>query len=259
MSDGVDSPKDIVEDAKNKGLSFVAITDHDCLLGIDEALETGRKIGQKVITGIEFDIEYKSTVHMLGLNFDPENKALIELVEAADKRRLVRNRAIFEKLRNAGYDIEKLIVKEQGSVTRLHIANALVEGGFAKSRAEAFRDFMDEGAAGYVYSKKTDMETAIKTVHAAGGICVLAHPCKLRCDARELIAKMADMGLDGIEVFYPTATSGQKVEFLSLARQYGLIVTSGSDYHGKNRDCVLGDGFEKSDALKDIYKMFGGR
>ena len=105
-----------------------------------------------------------------------------------------------------------------------------------------------------MHSRRIEPEAAIELIHRAGGLAVLAHPCKMNCDIHSLVDRLAKAGLDGIEAFYPTATPGQKAVHLSLARQYGLLVSCGSDFHGENRAVSLGDAWEDDPALIPIYE-----
>lgn len=241
VSDGTDSPAELVKKAKAAGLELVALTDHDTTAGVPEAVATGEEIGMRVLPGIEYDVEFDGVLHMLGLNIDITNGALIAAEERARVRREERNAEALRRLKAAGMDAAPYMEHGSVMVTRMHLARAIVKAGAAKTTNEAFEKYLRRGCVGNVPCTRPDYGTLIDIIHGAGGIAVLAHPCKLTCDVHPLIADMAARGLDGLEVFYPTATPGQVSLFSSLASQYGLLMTGGSDYHGEGRNVRLGD------------------
>lgn len=252
-SDGTLAPAALVAAAKEAGVKRLALTDHDCILGLGEAAEAGKRLGIRVIPGLEIDTEYPDKLHLLGLGIDPQNEALRVFAVRNVLRRKNRNSAMIEKLEQAGIHIRPYLRQGRGSSTRLHLALALVEGGYAKSVGAAFGDYLLQGKVGYVSSPRIQPEDAIGLVHQAGGLAVLAHPCKMDCDIHSLVNRLARAGLDGIEAFYPAATPGQRAAHVSLARQYGLLVSCGSDFHGGNRPGTLGDAWSDDPALEPIY------
>jgi len=132
--------------------------------------------------------------------------------------------------------MERYMKREKGSVSRLHIAKSLVEAGHAADIRDAFRRFLSPGTPGYYTEPRFTPREAIEFIRAAEGIPVLAHPCQLRDDPHRVVRQLADWGVGGLEAYYPASTQGQTELFVSLARQYGLLVTCGSDFHGKNRE-----------------------
>ena len=254
LSDGTLMPKALVAAAKAAGLGLMALTDHDCILGLVEAMEAGRELGVKVIPGLEIDTEHPAKLHMLGLDIDPANAELAVFAQENVLRRSRRGSAMVAQLEAAGVHILPHMPQSRGAMTRLHVAVALVAGGYAQSVNEAFQNYLRPGQAGYVHSRRIEPEAAIELIHRAGGLAVLAHPCKMNCDIHSLVDRLAKAGLDGIEAFYPTATPGQKAVHLSLARQYCLLVSCGSDFHGENRAVSLGDAWEDDPALIPIYE-----
>lgn len=254
LSDGTLPPKALVAAAKAAGLAMMSLTDHDCILGMAEAMEAGKELGVKVIPGLEIDTEHPAKLHMLGLGIDPVNAEMAAFAEQNVLRRNRRNNAMVEQLEAAGVHILPHMLQSRGAMTRLHVAVALVAGGYAQNINEAFQNYLRPGQAGYVHSPRIEPEAAIALIHRAGGLAVLAHPCKMNCDMHSLVDRLAEAGMDGIEAFYPTATPGQKEGHLSLARQYGLLVSCGSDFHGENRAVSLGDAWEDHPALAPIYE-----
>ena len=150
-------------------------------------------------------------------------------------------------------DVRPFFPAQHGTPTRLHVALALVAGGFAPTIGEAFRNYLFRGTPGYVETKRILPEDAIALIHQAGGLAVLAHPCKVKADVAALVARLHPAGLDGLEAFYPTATPGQRDTYISMARQYGMLLTCGSDFHGDNRpDNVLGSTWQDTPLLAPI-------
>ena len=144
---------------------------------------------------------------------------------------------IFE-LRALGYDVSQSELSCRGTMTRLTIANLLVKNGFATDRSDAFKRLIGAGKPAYADFERIDSEEAIRLINGAGGISVIAHPCKMHGNPHAAIAKLANAGLWGVEAFYPSSTQGQKELFISIAAQNGLRTTCGSDFHGANRPNV---------------------
>ena len=254
-SDGTLSPREVVAAAREAGVALLALTDHDCTLGVAEALEAGKALGIRVIPGMELDTEFPTELHMLGLHIDPANEELQAFMAENTRRRQARNEAILQKLAEAGADVRPFLPRLSGNPTRLHVALALVQGGYAQSIGQAFQAYLNRGMPGYVDTRRISPEDAIGLIHRAGGLAVLAHPCKLKADVPALVARLAGAGLDGIEAYYPTATPGQRAEALALARQHGLLVSCGSDFHGANRPAnALGCAWAPDAALEPIYE-----
>lgn len=256
-SDGTASPAEIVREAQRLGLAMVAITDHDTADGVNEALAEGERIGMKVIPGVEFDVDYDVTVHILGLGIDVNAPKLQEAVRESARKRDIRNRVMIEKLRALGMDISMEDVHSVGLKTRLHIAEALVRKGYAATWGEAFDKYMLKGRPAFVRAENLPIRETVEVIHKAGGIAVLAHPCQIRGDKHKAILAAVEGGIDGIEAYYPGTTDGERVLYLSLAAQYGLLVSSGSDHHGANRPAAtLGCAFQDVEVLRPIFERF---
>lgn len=257
MSDGTEFPKDIVYTAKNSGVNLIALTDHDTLDGVSEAQKAGKECGVCVISGVEIDTEFDCELHIIGLSIDINNKDMVSLLEQARVQRNLRNERIVKKLENANIPVSKYLdLSKEGTVTRLNIAKAIMEFGLATTFSEAFEKYLNKGTVGYVFNERTDKLKAIEVIHKAGGFAVLAHPCKLKCDENALISTLKSNGLDALEVYYPTATEGQVEQMLSLAKRYSLFVSSGSDFHGKNRKkATLGCAYRDVDCLNEFADM----
>jgi hypothetical protein len=236
-SDGVCSPKEIIEKAHQLGLHVIAITDHDCVKGCRQGQYYANKYGIELIPGVEISTYYKDyEVHILAYFIDVKNRKLKNMLGFLQTGRYRRAEEILKKLNKFGItmnikDIYKQSAKT-GVIGRPHIANAMVEAGYIKDYNDAFSNYIGNESPAYVPKPSYTPEEVINIIHNAEGAAILAHPGILNNDF--LIPDLIDMGLDGIEAFYPLHSSGQRDTYLMLAEKYNLLVTGGSDFHGIN-------------------------
>lgn len=240
-SDGTYTPRELVNYAKEKGLSLIAITDHDTIDGVDEALDEGSKLGIEVIPGIEIGAIFRGEMHLLGYFKSDNYKNINLLLNRLKRAREDRNIKIINKLNELGFDISINEVKtfSRGKIiSRTHMANLMVKKGYVKNMDMAFDKYLGEGKCCYFKKSKINPEEGIKEIINAGGIPVLAHPIYLHLDNQklgELLQVLKAYGLVGIEIFYADHTN-EYIGFLSrLAQKIGLLPTGGSDFHGANR------------------------
>ena len=239
-SDGTLSPAEMVQYARARGLAAVAITDHDTVEGVAEALTAGAKVGIEVVPGIEISAEHSlGTLHILGYYIRHDDRLLQERIAVLQKARNERNPRIIEKLRNLGVAITLQQVEQEaetGQVGRPHFAKVMVQQGYVRTEREAFERYLKKGARAYVDKYRFGPDAAIECIRDAGGVAVLAHPSILGRQGsavlQELVAELSVCGLQGIEVYYPEHSSRQQELYKSLAQQYSLIETGGSDFHG---------------------------
>ncbi|MGD1049200.1 MAG: PHP domain-containing protein [Candidatus Krumholzibacteriaceae bacterium] len=233
-SDGTMSPEELVSYAHAVGLSAVSITDHDTTGGQEEALETGRRFGIDVVTGIEFSIEEEgASVHILGYCFDHRNVPLITNLEELSRARVTRALEIVRKLEERGVSIpfeEVLAEAGNGSVGRPHIARVLHRRGLVSSVSEAFVRYIADGAPCHVPKKVLPLETVIGLIARAGGVAVWAHP-GWNVRKAELVERLIASGVRGIEAWHPNHSERLSAEIIALARSRGLVCTGGSDFH----------------------------
>jgi hypothetical protein len=245
FSDGMFSPEEIVRKARDAGLTTISITDHDIVDGIEPALAEGKKLGIKIIPGIEFTTDLPETeIHILGYFIDYKAEWLKELLSKIREDRKNRVYKIVEKLKKLGANINAediLKLAGKGSVGRPHVARALINAGFVKSMQEAFNKYLSNSGPAYVQHFRLSPVDAIQTIIKAGGIPVFAHPAVSRRD--ELIPELAAEGLAGIEVYYGKHSDLQVKHYFALAKKNGLLMTGGTDFHGlgTGRDIQLGD------------------
>ncbi|MDR3288165.1 MAG: PHP domain-containing protein [Peptococcaceae bacterium] len=235
-SDGKRTPEELVELAVHKGLAAIAVTDHDTLGGIAAAAEREKSHhGRlKVIPGIELNTEWRGTeVHILGYEIDPASELLRERLQTLRDYRKKRAAAIIAKLNQLGVplSLEQVWANVRGdSLGRPHIAQTLVQCGYASDPSEAFRRYLGKDAPAYIPSSKVSPEEGIQLIRAAGGVPVLAHPGKN--PFAEALPHWIGAGLQGIEVFHTDHDKSDEKRWRRLSGQYRLLGTGGSDYHG---------------------------
>ena len=249
FSDGSRTPTDVLTLASKAKVTALAITDHDTITGLPEAIQAGRSLGIEVIPGIELSSRWGNTeLHVLGYFLDWNNAELRRQLTRFQDARHVRNPRIIEKLNALGihltYDDVKALAGD-GSVGRPHIARVLIEKGYVTSAKEAFDRYLADGAVAHVPRDLPEPAEAIAVIRAAGGVPVLAHPSWL--DRSEGIYKVCEqlktVGLGGIEVHYSTHRPEQTAAYLEVARRLDLLVTGGSDFHGVTKpDIEVGIG-----------------
>ncbi len=241
-SDGTMSPEGLVEYAKRKGLKAISITDHDTFDGVAEAAGLCNDGKLEFIPGIEVGAEFSGiTIHILGYLFDPNNPELRKSLQRVQDARNERNEQILFLLKKTGIFIsnrELNAISKIGQTGRPHIARALLKKGVVKSVDEAFLRFLRKGAEAYVPRFVYTAEEVFNMIRQAGGIGVLAHPLQLQrtgMDLQTAIREMTGLGLDGIEVYYPTHSKKTRAALMRYVDEYGLVMTGGSDYHGDIR------------------------
>lgn len=249
-SDGTYSVSELVSYAKEKGLKAIALTDHDTVSGVEEALYEGEKQGVIVIPGIEISCgNGNGEIHMLGLNIDHKSSVFNEFIISCKESREQRNRRMADKLCELGMEVDydELLTRYQSStITRAHFARYLHEIGYVKSKNEAFDRFLGDGKPAYLTRERITPKDAIDMIKKAGGHPVLAHPLlyKMGKDRLEsLIDYLKGMGLEGVEALYSLNTKSDDEKLMKMAKNHGLFITGGSDFHGSNKpDIDLGVG-----------------
>lgn len=265
-SDGSYSPAALVDYAIEKELAAVAITDHDSIAGLDEALSHAAALKEKglpsveVVPGIEFSTKYeKQDVHIVGLYIAYDGDVFQQALQNFVDSREGRNIKMCKNLQEAGIDIsyEKLLEMYPGAViTRAHYASFLCEYGYVKNRQDAFAKYLGDHTKYFVPREKVTPAQAVDLILKAGGIPILAHPPLYhmgneRLDA--LVSSLKNEGLMGIESFYSTYTNQDERDMLRLAEKYELLLSGGSDFHGANKPGLdLGCGYGKLFVPEDL-------
>jgi len=242
-SDGSYSPAEVVRQAKAGGLTAMALTDHDTVDGLPEAVAAGDRLGLEVIPGVEISAQFPGgTMHILGLYVDYHNGRLDERLAVLKQARIDRNPQIIAKLNALGIPITMARVEEisgGGQVGRPHIARALQEAGVVTSIQQAFDLYLKKGGKAYAGKFRFPPDQALTMIREAKGIPVLAHPFTLNLGSayalKNLVVQLKGQGLAGLEVFYSEHTPEQQALYLKLAQELNLLITGGSDYHGLNK------------------------
>ena len=236
FSDGRLTPEELVAAAKEAGLSYLAITDHDTVDGIRHLYEQGLYPSKtlNIIPGIEFSSEVGAhDVHILGYDFDIYNQDLADKVTEISESRWARFSTMMEKLQGLGYDISESDVLQiagtSKSIGRAHVARALVKKGLVGSMHEAFDKLLDHGQPGYVPHYRITPEEAVALSRGAGGVPVLAHPKLVKDDA--LVEQLLSLDFGGLEVYYPKHGAEDTARYKAMAEAHGLRLTGGSDFH----------------------------
>jgi hypothetical protein len=240
FSDGSLTPAQLVEEAAAMGLSAVAVTDHDTVDGLPEALAAGERLGIEVVPGVEVNLEHdRVTMDMLGyfLAGPPSDELQRELVELRAYRD-ERNARMLERLAELEMPLhpaDLAAAAENGAVGRPHIGEAMVRRGYVGSISEAFELYLRRGAPAWVDRRRLSLGRALKLLRASGALPVIAHPGIIRTDAaglNHIVREAARGGLAGLECYYPLHDEETVAACLALARKYALTPTGGSDYHG---------------------------
>lgn len=252
-SDGTYTPSHLVDYALQKGLSAFALTDHDSVEGLDEALSYAAGKPIEVIPGIEFSTKYEERdVHVVGLYIRYDSPVFAAKLRSFVDSRINRNIKMCSNLQNAGIDIsfEKLCEENPDAViTRAHYASYLTNHGYVADRAEAFAKYLGDDCPYFVPREKVTPSQAVALILDAGGIPILAHPPlyhmePARLDA--LVGQLKQEGLMGIETLYSSYHAQDERDMFRLAQKYRLLPSGGSDFHGENKPGLdLGTGYGK--------------
>jgi predicted metal-dependent phosphoesterase TrpH len=265
-SDGLLSPSELVDHAVANGVSALALTDHDTVDGLDEALEHAGRLGLEFIPGVEFSVEYpRGSFHLVGLHVDHAHEELLEALRELKKFRDSRAERIILDLKSCGVDIPlDDVLSEAGGapIGKPHFARVMVRFGFAANVEEVFLNYLVDGKPGDVKKEKIELSRAIGLIRKAGGIPVLAHPVSLEFasfrELEDMIPGMIEMGLEGIEAYACMHTPEQVDAILDIGRRHGLLVTGGSDFHGDGKVEIgsYGDGRKFPAELLDELRTY---
>lgn len=262
VSDGRLTPTEIIHRAVDKKVDVLAITDHDHVAAFFEAksLIQAENLPIQLIPGIELSVNWQGKeIHMLGLNFDPDNARIHELVKQQGERRNERAQRISDKLTRIGLvdGLARIKAKNPtGIITRNHFAKLLIEDGLCSSMQNAFTRFLGKGKIGFVKTEWADLKTCIDIISAAGGKAAIAHPTRYKQNnrkLREMIAEFAQLGGHGIEIGWSQQSPSDR-EFLGrLALEHQLEVTAGSDFHSPAPWLELGKNLTLSERYTPVW------
>jgi len=239
VSDGTMSPEDLAARAKANGVELWALTDHDEVGGQHRALAAARAQGMAYLTGTEISVTFAdTTVHIVGLGFDPDDAQLARGLAATRGGRAERAQEMAAQLAQVGirnaFEGALKFVGNPDLISRTHFARYLVETGVCKDTAEVFRRFLTEGKPGYVPHRWATLGDAVRWITEAGGLAVIAHPARYRFTATEeyaLFSEFKQHGGRGVEVVTGSHTAAEYVTYADMAQEFGLAASRGSDFH----------------------------
>ena len=241
-SDGSFTPEELIKEAKRVGLSAIAITDHDSISGIEKAAPFAEEFGIELIPGVELSTDYNGKeVHVVGLYINIDDENFLAKIKEFKENRDSRNVIIVENLQKEGFDItmDALLAENPDCViTRANIARFLYEHGMIPTIQTAFEKYIGDNCKCYVNRFKITPMDGVRIIKEAGGIAILAHPLLYHMsDAtlQKMVDEMKDAGLDGIESIYCTYTPSEERKMKQFAKDNGLLISGGSDFHGTTK------------------------
>lgn len=261
-SDGLLTPSQVIQKAKEKKLKAVGIVDHDTIEGVSEAIEKGNKIGVEVVPGVELSSKYKNTdIHIIGYYINPDYPPLKDYLKRFRDERLRRAQKMVKNLNKLGLKLsmDEVLCKAQGkSLGRPHLAEVLMEKGYVETFQEAFHKYIGYGSAAYEEKYRISPEEAISLISKARGLSFLAHPGYTIHD--EDIACFVKSGLDGLEVLHPNLNENRTQHLQKIAQDHHLLMSGGSDCHGgRNGKMFIGQYSVPYAILEDMKKVLKSR
>ena len=246
-SDGTFTPEELAREGRE--FALMALTDHDNSDGVADFLAESHRLDVSAprLAGVELSVnpgEGYHKFHLLGLGFDPAAVPLQKLMRVIREGREDRNQRTFRKLAELGMPLEYEEVRKyaQGAVmARPHFARALVAHGWAKDVKDAFDRILGDGCPAHLPRFRAEPADAIAAIHTSGGIAVMAHPRFWTSDPQALrrgLARLREVGLDGIEAYYQINAPHETLDHLAAARELNLLITAGSDFHGANKTAI---------------------
>lgn len=238
-SDGQYPPTELVKQAKEAGVEVLALTDHDTINGLEEAVAAGQAQNLTVLRGVELGASEDRHMHILGLGFQAECPQLAQLCRTLKASRDERKYRIVDFLAQKGVHIDLAEVEAQAGgdvIARPHFAQVMLRHGYVSSIREAFDRYLDTDEYQKIERYKASAAECIHVIHQSGGKAVLAHPYQLGFSDEKLertLQTLKDSGLDGLECYYPRHTPEMVQHYLTLAKKYNLSVSAGSDFHGE--------------------------
>lgn len=288
VSDGTDHPESLGQLARRAGLDAIALTDHDTTAGLEACAQGCAEVGVAFVPGVEVsadpgplmanpdpaqdqerhaadrNVVRRGTLHILGLFVRHDDVLLAEISNQMKDARDSRNPAIVAKLQQLGieisYDEVTSLAQQQGTtiIGRPHIGQVLIDKGCVPDMADAFKQYIGQGGRAFVRRDRLAPADAIRAIHHAGGLAVLAHPVQLHYESEAqlelIVTRLKEIGLDGIEVRHSDHNPRHMMQFTSLAKKLDLLTSGGSDYHGRRKNVRLGQSgvpFSEFERLRD--------
>lgn len=260
-SDGKFKPSKVIDLAVKRNLNGLAITDHDTVLGLSEAIEYSKRYENfKIIPGIELGCIYNDEeVHILGYFIDYNSKELLDATKRLRKDRIERGKRIISKLRSLNIEItqdEVQSLSKEDFIGRVHIARVLLNKNYVNSISDAFEKYLSKGSPAYVLRKTFTIKESISLINSANGIAILAHPGILK-EKEKVINYCIKSGIQGIECIHSKHSEIDTKMFKNIAEKEHLLITAGSDCHGEiiNNDLLLGRFYIGKDEMSKIEEL----
>ncbi len=269
-SDGSMSPEELVIHAAERGLTAIALTDHDTVGGVARAMAQGRISGVEVIPGIEFSARSATLTHILGYCINIDAPGVRSILDEVVEKRIERNVMTAKLLQELGFDVtvdEAAAIAPGGFIGRAHYAKLLMDKGYTSSVKDSFDKYLASGKPAYFTNQKLEAKRIIEAIHAAGGVAFLAHPHQMKMGDKleAYVEELVSYGLDGIEGYYSEYDEAMQSEYQALAKRFGLMLSGGTDFHGSMKPHIsLGTGIGGNvrvpySLLERIKDAAGGR
>lgn len=258
-SDGTVPPRALIQLAYDKELQGLSITDHDTIQAYDEAVPAAQAIELKLISGVEFSAVHQQTsVHILAYSFALRSPSILAFCDQHYQRRLTRIQAILDRLAAQGMPLvlEELTEKSaHPSLTRPHIAAAMMKKGYVSSIHEAFQLYLGDGKACYVSGNTFTVEETLDIIHQANGLAIIAHPHLI--DKVSVLRDLLEMKFDGIEGYYGRFPASEHERWIKIGARKGWIITGGSDFHGDIKPMsLLGSSWVNEETFEILNQHF---
>ena len=272
-SDGAQTPADVVRTAYAAGLSAIALSDHDNIEGVPEAIAEGERLGIEVIPAVELSAQSDTELHILGYFIDIHNKKLNDAMAYALRVRDERQEETCRKLNEQGFAItmDELRQEAHGNpvLCRAHFAQIMVRKGYAASVQDAFSKYLSVGCYAYSNRQALTGPEAVSLIREAGGIAVAAHLHLIKMpdeQLKEYLKELIPYGLEGVEGYYTDYTPDMEQRYRAMAKELGLVISGGTDYHGANKPHIsIGKGrgnleipYSVLDGLRERHKAVMG-
>ncbi len=244
-SDGTYTPEEVVELAKEKKLEVIAITDHDTIDGVKRGAKKAKELGIEFINGIELSTNYQGKeIHILGYFLNLDDEKLVNKLQELRNQRVTRTDKIIEQLKEYKIEItkEEVMKEVKGDlISRTHIASVLLKKGYVDTRKAAFRRYLGDTGAAYVPRRNFTPIDAVKMLKENGALAFIAHPKLIPWGEKKtfkLVDELKEIGLDGLETYYPSFREIDKIYYKKMCEKRGMIPSGGSDFHGGNRNNI---------------------
>lgn len=272
-SDGAQTPADVVRTAYAAGISAIALSDHDNIEGVPEAMAEGQRLGIEVIPAVELSAQSDTELHILGYFIDIHNKRLNDAMAYALKVRDERQEETCRKLNEQGFQITMEEAREEAHgnpvLCRAHFAQIMVRKGYAESVKDAFKRYLSVGCYAYSNRQALTGPEAVSIIKEAGGIAVAAHLHLIKMEdelLKEYLRSLIPYGLEGVEGYYTDYTDDMNQRYRAMAKELGLVISGGTDYHGANKPHIsIGRGkgeleipYSVLDGLKERHRLVRG-